>query len=285
MRPCADPARMISARLRRALVVFTLVGLWPGAASAQLDEGVRLYEDADFRGALEAFDRAIEEGLSREQLARLYLVRAQVRFALDDQAEMMRDAARLAAVDPQHQLGRAVPPQVREAFEEARELGAGLTLEAIAEPMPDGVRIGATVDGDPGDVVREVRIAGRPVGSREWIVGTDGSLEVPSSGGAVEWYVEVIGEGGAVVRSEGRPDAPRAFGRSESVASEPPSDIVTPVEQYRGEEDEEGGVPVWLVVGGGVLGAALVVTAVVLIASSGGTSDDTQLSAPMFREP
>ena len=270
--------------MRSALVVCAVLA-WPATVTAQLADGVRLYEDADFRGALEAFDEALEGNLSREELTRLYLVRAQVRFALDDQAEMMRDAARLAAVDPQHALGRAVPPQVREAFEQARELGAGLTLEATAQPIPDGVRIDASIDGDPGDVVREVRIAGRAAGTREWIAGTDGSLDVPASGGAVEWYVEVIGAGGAVLRSEGSREAPRVYGRTEGVVGEPPVTIVPPFEETEEETEGDGGVPLWLVVGGSVLGAALIVTAIVLIASSGGTTDDTQLTAPMFREP
>jgi hypothetical protein len=266
-----------------AIVAFAMLAS-PASTMAQLADGVRLYEDADFRGALDAFDRALDGQLTSAELAQVYLVRAQVYFALDEQAEMMRDAARLAAVDPQHELGRAVPPQVREAFEQARELGAGLRLEGTVQPMPDGLRIDASVDGDPGDVVREVRIAGRAVGTREWISGNDGSLEVPSSG-AVEWYVQVIGEGGALLRNEGSRDAPRVFGQVGAAAGETPAVILPPIEEPEDEGEGDGGVPVWLIVGGGVLGAALLVTAIVLIASSGGTTDDTQLSSPMFREP
>jgi len=266
----------------RAAVLACGVVLWCVApAEAQLDEGVRLYEEADFRGALAAFDRALEAGVTQPELARLFLYRAQVRFALGDETEMLRDAARLAGVDPRHELGRAVPPQVRDAFAEAVELGAGLVLDVSAEPMPGGVRIAATVRGDPGDLVQEVRLAGRPAGAAQWTEATGDSLDVAApSGLAVEYHVSVVGPGGALLRNEGTPSAPLRFG-SVATAADPLPDPIVEDEN----EDDEGGVPLWAMIGGGVLGAALVVAVIVLIASSGGQSDDTQLSSPMFVPP
>lgn len=255
-----------------AAVLLVVVGI--GApAEAQVDEGVRLYENAEFRGALAAFDRALAGNLSRAELARLYLYRAQIQFALGETAEMMRDATRLAGLEPTYELPRAVPPQVRQAFDEAVELGAGLTLDASAEPMPGGVRITASVSGDPGDLVREIHIAARRAGDARWTEATGETFELPApSGTAVEYRAWLVGEGNATLRET----EVRTHGE---VATLPPADVLT-----TDEEEDEGGVPVWLIVGGGVLGAALIVTTIVLIAG-GGTSDDTQVGAPMYVGP
>lgn len=138
------------------LVSMTLLGL-PGTGRAHplLDEGIELYETADFLGALGAFDAAADEELSIDELVTLYEMRALLHRALGDQTAMVEDLERVIAIRPTHSLTRLAPPTVRRAFDEIVEMqgpGVGgelvlgehrvdgdLMVAAIAERVPSGI--------------------------------------------------------------------------------------------------------------------------------------------------
>jgi hypothetical protein len=254
-------------------LIATLAFAWPSAAQAHpaVDRAVRLYEEAAFQQAVDAFSEA-ERGddLSRADVVRLLSVRAQVHFAMESTAAMETDLRRLAAVDPSFEMGPEIAPQVRDAYAQvvaSRE--GGLVLELRAESMPGGVRIVSRIENDPGEgLVRVVRVRARTVDGA-WLDGDD-RVEIPGAAGeTVEYYGEIVGIGGAVLATQGRASAPLRFDGAVNVTG-----------GAGGAADDDDGFPVAVVVVSA--GVAVVLAAVVIgvLVASGGESDDTQFGPP-----
>lgn len=229
--------------IARASLLLCLAA--PAIASAHelVDEGQRLYEEADFVAALDALARAeAATDLSLEDLTHLFETRALVHLAMNNADAMRADLRRLAAVAPDHRLPRTVPPDVVRAFAEIRAEGGGaLRVLATTDASSAGVTITVRVDNDAAEIVRAVRTFGRIAGG-EYLRAQDAPLLVPGSG-VVEYYAEAIGPGGVVLARSGSADAPL------SAAG-------------RGGGDEAWP---WVLVGVGVAVVAAVVITVVLL--------------------
>jgi hypothetical protein len=235
------------------------------SAHPLVDEGRAAYEEAEFVAALAALSRAeAAADLSIEDLVELYELRAVVHLAMRNEEAMSVDLRRLVAVAPEHAIDTRAPPEVRRAFEEARAASGGpLRLVVEARARESGVTISAETRNDSENLVREIRIAGRTPGADAWEEVSDAPLLVAADG-VVEYYVEAIGPGGAVLASRGSADDPLRAAPEDATAPE----IV----------EEDGGVSGWVFVGigAGVLAVAGAAVALFFVLSP---DADTQLGA------
>jgi hypothetical protein len=241
----------------------------PAHAHPEIDRALALVDEVDFDGAIAAFARA-ESGtdLTLDDLATLFAHRAAVYQALGDSAASDRDLSRLAAVRPNYVFGPWAPPSLREAFERSRG-SRPFGLDVSAHAAAGRVEIDVEVAGDPGDLVRAVRIFVRREGESDWSELAAG--ETSAEGNEIDYYVEAVGPGGAVVANAGSAAAPRRI-RGEAIA------IVEPV------DDDDGSLVLWLIAGGAGLAVVAVVTIVAIAVASSG-SDQTTFGPPMLRLP
>lgn len=241
-------------------LAFALVWLASahGVANAQtsVDEGWRLMQDADFEGAVRAFDEAEAGTLTRAELTRVLEGRAQVFYALGDEPALTAALGRLAAMSPEHRFAAEAPPELIERFRSLADRRR-LRLDVSLDQREAEARLEARADGDPGGLVRHVRVAAR-IEDGAWIEAEDEPLTIPvDASRALAWYGEAIGPGGAVVASDGTRDAPHR--RDGASGDEPP----------------------WGWIGLGA-GAAVVIGVVVTIVVVATQPADTQPTAPMF---
>lgn len=254
-----------SAVLRLAPVVVALCLLAPSRAWAHplVDEGLQRLRDADFAGALQVFEEAeAGDDLTRADLVALLAARATVHLALDDQAAAVLDLRMLATLDPRHVIDRTAPPDFRRAFARATQAVRGpLSVTATHERVADRVQIEARAHDDPAGVVRAIRVFVRRDGA--WLPASTppASLLVPAST-SVEYYVEAVGPGGAVVARAGSRQFPR--------------------DVPGGNDEEPGGTP-WLWIGLGIGGAVLVATVTIFVLAAS-TSPNTVIEGPFGAE-
>ena len=132
--------------MKRSIGILLALSLWLVSlpALAQIDEAMRLIEDADFAGAIAAFDRAEATAtLDRPALLRLLSGRAMAAWATGDEAHARRDLVSLASIEPGYQLPPEAPPDLGAAFNDAVSETEPLALTARWEtqtPSPLLVR-------------------------------------------------------------------------------------------------------------------------------------------------
>jgi len=245
-----------------------LVPIWgaaPTRADDAVDEAWRMYLSADFDGALAAFDRAEAGPLERADLLRILEGRAQIHFALGDADAVVGALSRLASLSPEYRLSPETPPDLVEAFSAIRDRTPALSLDVAPTRADDSVRVTASIGGDVGGLVRALRITGRAEGG-PWEQAVDEPLSVQAAPNeAVEYYVEALGAGGAILASEGSRGRPRMVtGDASGLTSEEP------------ESKGFLGLPVWgwVAIGGGVVAAAVLVAVIVVAAGGGGTQPE-----------
>src|SRR5688500_11497761 len=178
-------------RMRRfatVAIAIAALGSQPATPVAHADDrveaGWRWFLQAEFDRALEAFDEAAARSLDREEAARLLEGRVQVHWAMGDENRAAEDLARLAVLDPAHELARESPPDLLAAFERARTRARGAPRIRVRVVEQDGVaRVTADVENDPSGLVLSVRIRARARGG-EWIEVTDAPLELDAPTGA-----------------------------------------------------------------------------------------------------
>lgn len=273
--------RVSSSAVQRLLIALVALASLVGAstqarAQAPLERAQQALGEADFAGAVRAFDEAAQadEGLSREQLLDLYVGRAQAHLALGDPDAARADVRRLLSLDPGHELDYRVRPEIREMAEELRgEISGPLEVTAEVGAETGAVTVSATASDDPASLVREVRVFGR-VGGGEWLSGV-GSVVVPvASATTVEYYAQAVGPGGAVLATDGTEGSPRTHAYRDAPADG--GDREPPLED--GSDGPDEGV-LWAI--GGIalaVGIAVVVTVLVLTSAS---NDATQPGSPM----
>jgi len=263
-------------RFASPLLLASLL-LVPGRALAHpvLDEAQERFQQADFEGALELFAQAeAGDDLSRDDLVQLYLRRALVHHAMGNDEDLQLDLIRLATLDPEMELGRQVPPNLRQAFERAAaDVRAPVSVQVDATPVSDAVRLSARVQDDRAALVREVRLSARGDGDWQSAVNDELVLTAGSDGRLLYW-AEAVGPGGAVVASAGSRDEPRVL--------EPDARQTAGGGEPEEPEPDGGGVPWWPFVVGGVVAAA---GAVALIFLLSGTNDQTLVGPPQLMEP
>ncbi len=258
-------------RLRTIFVLGVLATLGvPVTASAHplVDQAREQLGEALFVDALDTLATAeAGEDLTVEELADLFAVRALVNRALNNDDAMNADLARLAVVAPNYAFDRRAVPEVRRAFADARANASG-AIRVVATPAIEGggVTVRADAQNDVQHLVRTVRISGRPDAASAWERSDDAPLFV-STDGPVEYYVEAIGPGGAVLASSGSASSPHRFGGG----GEAGGDVLAATGGETAEDDEGGGgAGLWIGLGIGLAVVAGVAIALAVALSSGG---------------
>jgi hypothetical protein len=264
-------AGVLALRGARLVAIGLALGLWLVSvpALAQIDEAMRLMEDADFQGAIAAFDRAEATAtLDRPALLRLLSGRAMAAWATGDEAHARRDLVSLASIEPGYQLPPEAPPEVAAAFNEAVSETAPLAITARWETSDGAATLTTQTAHDSGGMVRSIRVHVRE-GSGPWRVETAPVVVPLAAGARAEAYVEAIGPGGVIVGAAGSEASPITTAAPiPSAALEgapPPSDMT----------------PIWIGVGVGVGAAVIVAVIITAVVLGGGASDTTQPRFPV----
>ena len=260
--------------------LWCLVGHTASTALAHplVDEGVRLAEIAEFDQALEAFERAAAaDDLTREDLAKLLAERALMQHALGETQAAGADLAYLAAVAPETKLGPRAPPELTQSWAAAVQSVQPYELEVQADAVPAGVRVRASYRGGPPGASARTRYHVRTEGAN-WQQSSGPETRYPATPGTrIEYYVELLGMGGVVLRSAGTVEEPSAY-VMEAPPGAPAAIAVTP---QGPRSDERSNLKWWLIGGGAAVAVAVgVVLAVVLTAED--KSDRSQVDEIEF---
>ncbi len=266
-------SRLFSACPALAVLAFATAAV----AHPLVEDGLEHLRAADFRAAMTTFDRAeAATDLTLPDVVLLLEGRAMAALAMGDEAAEAENLARLAALEPDHRFGAEAPPEIRTAFDRARAAHpARLTLEVRSTREDDAVVLEVVVEGDPGGLVRSVRLSARPAGGawQDWDEPTARLPARPDQ--AIEAHASARGPGGAVIADAATRASPIRI---------PPASGGGAGGGGSGEHDDEsedgGGAATWAWIGAGaaVVAAAVVLTAVAL--SSSGPSDLTQPRSP-----
>jgi hypothetical protein len=253
-------------RLGLSACVALVIALAAAPVSAQLEEARGFYEEAEFDQALAALDRAAAgEGLDLSGAVALLELRAELHLALGDAAAVDHDMVQLATLAPDHVLDPHHPPELQESLTRARAAaGQPLALHVETTPSEGRLALDASVVGDPGHVVREIRIEHRQDGGA-WEAG-GASVEI-AGGASVEVVVSAIGPGGAVLTAEGTHDAPRSYAIPAAAVAAPSA------------------ADPWPFIGIGIgVGVAVIIGIIVgvVVATTPSESDRTQPGLPMI---
>src|SRR5262245_46666023 len=101
-----------------ARAIFAAATLFASVAHAHplVDEGRRLYDEAEFDAAMDALTRAEQANdLTRADLIELLRIRILLRVAMEQPEGLEADAERLLSLDPHFDFGESAPPEVTEA--------------------------------------------------------------------------------------------------------------------------------------------------------------------------
>lgn len=243
---CAEPGIW-------ALPLIAVLGAATTArAHPDVDDGRARYAQADFEGALAAFERAERSpDLTREDLIDVLEGRALAHYALED-LDGANDAVRqLASVDPHHRASDELPPELLRMFEAAAaHVGDGIALRVDSHRDGERVELTPVPSGDVLGLVRALAIAGR-AGDGEWVLGDAAgvALDAPPDR-TVEYYASALGPGAAVLASAGSERAPL---RLEAPAS-----------------GQASGLPLW---GWGLIGGGAALVIVVVLVAAVAASD------------
>ncbi len=250
--------------LRLALAMLFLV---PGTAHGQdaLARAREAFDRAELEAAIAAYDEAAAgDGLSRAELMELLRGRALARHAARDVAGAEQDLVALLSLDPDAELGEMAPPALQRSFARLRgEVSAPLAIEVSVTPLPDGFRVRTTVREDVASLVREIRVHARTDG--EWSVEAGDDVAIVAD--RLEYAVEAIGPGGAVIAHEGTREDPRTI---EAPRVEPEPEAPAPA------GDDTVAIAVGVSVGAAAVIAAVAIVLAVVLAPGG-----VQVSAPM----
>ncbi|MEM9188190.1 MAG: hypothetical protein AAGF12_03395 [Myxococcota bacterium] len=214
-----------------------------GFAHPMVEEGQALMRRAQFRDALEAFNRAETDGdLTREDVIAIYDARCLI-YRATRRAELQRAITALGSLEPTHRFPAEAPPELQALFD--AEVHTGLFIELDVTPSLETVTVDARVANDVAGLVSEVV---RYVDLGDGTFREVQERELRPEGRTVRYFVEAFGPGGAVLASAGSRDAPEIARLHLAPLQSAP--------------DEEEGPSPWIFVG---IGAGVAVAAAVLI--------------------
>lgn len=254
-----------------AAVALSASILWCATAQAHpaVDEARGRYERGDFEGTLATLDALDDDaGLSAADLVRLLELRVLAARALGDEASTDAALEALASLRPDHRFGPEVPPVVQARFASIVASSAPLAVEARAEADGDEVVLSVRAAHDRSRLVRSIRVHAALGGV--WRTERGPSLRLRVDPGAeVAWFAELVGPGGAIVRSAGSREQPRLHRRGVAGGEGAPAEASSGVEAWP-----------FLVAGGAAVVAAVVLT-VALVLTAG---VDTAVEGPIVME-
>lgn len=249
--------------MKWAALALTLLAPSTAMAHPLVDEGRRLFEEAELERARDVLTQAeADTGLTRAELAQLYETRALSHAALGDEEAAAADLRRLAIIAPQHELSPATPPELRAVFDASVAEGPP-AFEVQATATLEGERVVIRGSLTPHALLRGVRLGARSAGEADFAVVDRAELVLEAATSPVTFYAQGLGPGGVVLAEAGSPEAPRSLA-------------------FTADEEDEGGDDTLLFVGLGAAGGA-VLTAIVIgvaVAAASGPDDTTQPLLP-----
>jgi hypothetical protein len=254
-----------------AVLVCTLSPL-SARAHPQLDAAITLAEEADFERSLRAFEAAlVSQDLNRDELVTLLSERAIVLHALGKKEALARDLHLLAALAPEHALGRSAPPALLKKYEAARAETPPLKFEARCEPSALGLRVQVVMTELPEHAAPALSLHTR-VGQQSWSETDAAEIELASAVQPVSYFAELRGVGGVLLATAGTEDTPLTCVAQAAVA---------PVSPAEGTEAHVRNRKWWWIGGAGALVAAVGVTALIVATRSPEPSQQTEVTRPM----
>jgi len=208
----------------------------PPPPPADADTAEQLYAKLDFEGANGVAERVIKKnGLSHQDLVRVYRVLA-ITYAVLDKEDQSRDAfQQLLAYDPDFVVDNNLGPKVSTPFQEARGYWRALPQKpgietAVAVRIGEAGTIRVTTR-DPSKMVKKVTVGQRWASSGDYqtsviAVGDGVQVEVPAAPTGktrLDYYVQALDDRDDVVLEAGSKDVPKtAFAEAKGYADKKP---------------------------------------------------------------
>jgi hypothetical protein len=213
----------------------------PPLPPADVDTAEQLYARLDFEMANNVAERVVKKnGLSHQDLVRIYRVLA-ITYAVLDKEEQSRDAfQQLLAYDPDFQVDANLGPKVSGPFQEARGYWRSLPAKPGVEAQI-AIRVGEAgvirvTTRDPSKMVKKISVGQRWSSSGDYQtsainVGEGVQVEVPAPPAGktrLDYYVQALDERDDVVIEAGTPQVPKtafaeAKGYADNTKKEKPS--------------------------------------------------------------
>jgi hypothetical protein len=245
------------------------IALWfAGTAHAHplVDEGRRLYEEAEFDRAMDSLARAEQAtDLSRPDLIELFRLRVLLRVAMEQPDAMEADVERLLSLDPTFDFGDSAPPEVNASVTGIRRrIAEAVGIEARVEPTATGLEVHARATNDAAGLVREIRVRARS-GEGAWIGPLPPPLELAMEPDqSLSYRAELIGPGGAILAQAGTEAEPLVWSPGGG----------------GGGDDSDLWIGVGVGIGVAVLAAAVILTTV-LVLDAQGPGEQTRPTLPV----
>jgi len=275
--PATRRGRSLALLLAHWTVVLccTLAMTRSAAAHPTLDTALERAAEADFDAALQTFAVALSSGeLDEREVELLFSERALVLYALDESQLLDRDLSVLAMLSPYRDLGRAAPPALVARWEQIRSRqGEPLAVSVACKPSATGTRVEAAVKGLTAPALARVTLHTRTADG-SWVQKQSASADFSSATRGIEYYADVQGPNGVVLRRAGTAEAPF---RCVQAQDEPP----VLAAGSKSEESTRSKRLWWWIGGAGAAAAAAAVAVVFLVqARSDDPSQQTTLSKP-----
>ena len=247
-----------------ACVAFTLAASSARAQTAE--EGLRLYNAAQFQEAIRAFEAVLASAAAtRADVLTAHQHLTALHVFLGDEDAATRHAQAAVALEPEVRAPEGSPPQVAAALDAARrEVGAAARIDVtpLAEVLPSQpVAITATVAPAPPALIASI-----------WLrCAAEGASPVEATAAPPRVSVEItpgadapVVECTAAARTAGLADVARVVERLPVSGNEALAGATG------GDDDGGGGVPfIWIGIGAGALALAAVIVVVVATSSGG----------------
>lgn len=238
--------------MRLATTVALVLASATAYAHDDIDDARRLYQEAELEQALDALARALDNGVTRDELLDLLDLRMVVNLSLGNDDAVTADLRMVAAIDPDHELPPELPPGQQDAFIEIVEGSEdSVAVRVEMESTPGAAVLTGSTTGDRTSMVGSIRIRARTA-SGLWAEDINELVLPLTSSLDVYYFAEALGPGGAVVATLGS-------------AEEPLVARYAPGASDDGDDGGGAGLSTGVIIGVGV-GAAVVVAAAVLIA-------------------
>lgn len=265
--------------LAGAAVALGLLVHAPGLAAAQgtaIDEGRRLYMEADFRASAERFERALDHpDLGRDEALEAHRYLATLSHYLDEPEAAQRHAEAASALDPSVSPPEGSPSAVSDLFERVGQTAGhrASALQVTSDEAATGTRVRATLEPAPEALASTIRLRctheGGPPRERQGSP-PEVTLEVPRAQGPVRCHAVARTAAGAIMLET----------RAELSSEPDPLNAAAAATAPGDEEERDGpGAWPWIVTGSAVAVIGAVVAGVLLTRGDGGnvSFDDTMV--------